>query len=233
MRPGDPQAVENLFNEVAPNYDRLNDLLSLGLHRIWKRQLLAWLAPLPGEKWLDLCCGTGDIALALAHRVSPFGTVLGVDSAIEPLSLAKKRSLEAPCLPVAWVHADALNTGLNTQDFDGAVMAYGLRNLADPKAGLKELHRLLKPGARAGILDFNQLPDKSIRSRFQKFYLRKIVVPIAAKFGLREQYVYLEESLKRFPMGHVQVDLAKEVGFSEAKHEFLAAGLMGALLLRA
>ena len=71
MRPGDPQAVRNLFDDVAPIYDHLNDLLSLGLHRFWKRQLLSWLSPKPGEKWLDLCCGTGDLAMLLARKVYP------------------------------------------------------------------------------------------------------------------------------------------------------------------
>ena len=110
-------------------------------------------------------------------------------------------------------------------------MAYGLRNLSDPQAGLKEINRVLKPGARAGILDFNSLPATSRRAKFQKFYLRKIVVPIAAKYGLREHYIYLEESLKIFPLSSAQVLLAKDVGFSEANHQPLAVGLMGALLL--
>ena len=233
MRPGDPQSVENLFNDLASKYDLLNDLLSLGLHRFWKRQLLVTLSPSPGENWLDLCCGTGDLALSLARRISPEGTVLGIDSAVEPLALARKRSLKEPWLPVTWVKADVLDTGLTAEHFDGAVMAYGLRNLVDPKAGLRELHRLLKPGARAGILDFNHLPDHSMRASFQKFYLRNIVVPIAAKFDLREHYVYLEESIKCFPDGHEQECLAKEVGFSDVNYDLLAAGLMGVLFIRA
>jgi len=232
MRPGDPQSVRNLFDDVAPIYDHLNDLLSFGLHRFWKRQLLAWLSPMPGEKWLDLCCGTGDLAIILAPKVYPNGMVLGLDSASKPLSLARKRSLKDPRLSVSWVQRDALDTGLESHYFDGVVMGYGLRNLPDPKAGLKEINRLLKPGSRAGILDFNKLPVTSFRAAFQKFYLRKIVVPIAAGFGLREHYIYLEESLKKFPEGSAQVRLAQELGFAEAKHKLLAAGLMGALLLK-
>ena len=94
MKPGKPLEIENLFNDIAPDYDRLNDLLSLGLHRLWKRQLLSWLAPVSGEKWLDVCCGTGDLALILADKVSPSGTVIGIDSAIGILDLAKKRMKE-------------------------------------------------------------------------------------------------------------------------------------------
>ena len=92
MKPRDPAAVEALFNAVAPRYDRLNDLLSLGLHRQWKRQLLSWLSPQPRERWLDLCCGTGDLALALARKLRPEGSVLGLDAAAEPLTLAAERA---------------------------------------------------------------------------------------------------------------------------------------------
>ena len=92
MRPGNPSDVENLFDEVASTYDLLNDLLSLGLHRIWKRQLLLLIQPKQGESWIDLCCGTGDLALALARVLRPSGRVLGIDSASEPLELATRRS---------------------------------------------------------------------------------------------------------------------------------------------
>ena len=224
--------VQTLFNDVSAKYDDLNDLLSLGFHRIWKRQLITWLSPVSGEKWLDLCCGTGDISLSLSRKVSPGGQVLGVDSASRTLAIARMRSKKTQKLSIVWKRADALNTGLPSHYFDGGVMAYGLRNLADPKAGLRELHRVLKPGGRAGILDFNQLGDGSIREKFQKFYLRKIVVPIASKAGLREHYAYLEKSLNQFPKGYIQEQFALEVGFNSARHRLLAFGQMGILFLQ-
>ncbi|WP_320668168.1 bifunctional demethylmenaquinone methyltransferase/2-methoxy-6-polyprenyl-1,4-benzoquinol methylase UbiE [Prochlorococcus sp. MIT 1307] len=232
MRPGDPLAIEKLFNDVAPIYDHLNDLLSLGLHRVWKKRLLFLLSPMPGEHWLDLCCGTGDLTLALARKVCPKGTVMGVDSAIEPLLIATKRSSKESFRNLSWRKGDALDTGLPSNYFDGVVMAYGLRNLADPQAGLKEVHRVLKPGGRAGILDFNQIASNSIRSKFQKFYLRRVVVPIADKAGLREHYLYLEKSLQKFPQGHIQEKLALEIGFKQANHLLLAFSQMGILLLK-
>ncbi len=233
MMSGDPKAIESLFNDVAPHYDRLNDLLSLGLHRVWKRQLILLLSPLSGENWIDLCCGTGDLALALAHEVSPGGIVLGVDSAKEPLTIANERSSKEPSLAISWMQGDALDTELPSDYFDGVVMAYGLRNLSTPAEGLKEIYRVLKPGGRAGILDFNHIDEQSIRSWFQKFYLTRFVVPIAAKVGLREHYAYLEESLKLFPNGKDQEHLAYKIGFKEAKHYVLAFGQMGILMLKA
>ncbi len=231
MKPGDPKAVQKLFDSVAPSYDLLNDLLSFGLHRVWKKQLLLWLAPTAGEQWLDLCCGTGDLAFALARKIRPGGRVYGVDSAQQPLDLARKRGIEESCPDIYWLKKDALNTGLPPCAFDGAVMAYGLRNLTDPLAGFKEIHRLLKPGSRAGVLDFSHCPEGSKRALFQRFYLRKIVVPIAATIGYREQYEYLEKSLRNFPIGSVQEELALEVGFRTAAYRSLAAGQMGALIL--
>lgn len=231
VKPGDPAAVEQLFNDVAPRYDRLNDVLSLGLHRQWKRQVLVWLNPQPGEHWLDVCCGTGDLALALARTVRPSGSVIGVDAAAAPLGRAEARRRREPWLKVSWQQADALATGLPNASADGAVMAYGLRNLADPAAGLAEMCRVLKPNRRAAVLDFNRLPEQSLAAIFQRQYLRKVVVPAAALAGFKDQYAYLEESLKCFATGKEQEAMALAAGFRKARHRSLLAGQMGLLLL--
>lgn len=227
--PGDPAAVRQLFDQIAPRYDQLNDLLSLGLHRLWKRQAVAWIRPSAGQHLLDLCCGTGDLALLLAARVRPGGTVLGLDAAAEPLEIAAARGRLQPWLPLRWQQGDALATGLPAASADGAVMAYGLRNLADPAAGLLELRRLLRPGGRAAVLDFNR-PSEPVAS-IQRLYLRRLVVPTAERFGVREHYAYLEASLRCFPSGPEQEALAAQAGFRLARHRPLAAGLMGVLQL--
>ena len=231
--PGDAAAVEQLFNDVAPRYDRFNDLLSLGLHRQWKRQLIAWLRPCEGERWLDLCCGTGDLALALARTVRPSGEVVGLDAAGAPLELAEERRSVEPWLNVEWLQGDAMATALPDASFDGVVMAYGLRNLADAGAGLAEMHRLLKPEGRAGVLDFNRLPEASWSAAFQRQYLRRVVVPAAALANLEPQYAYLEASLERFASGAEQEAMAREAGFASARPRPLMAGQMGVLLLQA
>ena len=227
--PGDPAAVQRLFNQIAPRYDQLNDLLSLGLHRLWKRQAIAWIRPSPGQQLLDLCCGTGDLALVMAAEVRPGGAVLGLDAAAEPLAIAAARGRQQPWLPLRWQQGDAQATGLPPASVDGAVMAYGLRNLADPAAGLAELRRLLRRGGRAAVLDFNR--PSGATAGFQRFYLRRLVVPTAEWFGIPEHYAYLEASLQRFPRGPAQQAMAREAGYSQARHRPLAGGLMGVLEL--
>ena len=233
MKPGDPAAVEQLFDEVAPRYDQLNDLLSFGLHRLWKRQLLHWLRPVTGENWIDLCSGTGDLALELARCVRPGGRVTALDASAAPLELAAGRARRQPWLNLDLLQGDALKTGLPGASFDGVVMAYGLRNLADPAQGLVEIRRLLKPGGRAGILDFNRLDATGVAGRFQRFYLRRLVVPVAESQGFRDHYAYLEESLQAFPDGREQEAMAHRAGFSKARHLPLMGGQMGLLLLEA
>lgn len=227
--------MRQLFEEIAPRYDLFNDLLSFGLHRHWKRILIATLRPKPGQHLLDLCCGTGDLALLLAQAVRPGGEVVGLDAAAAPLAVAQKRSAAQPWLPVRWLQGDALATGLPAASADGATMAYGLRNLADPGAGLQELRRVLKEGGRAQVLDFNRPdpadPQAGQIAAFQRAYLRSIVVPLAGWAGLAEHYAYLEASLQRFPTGREQEKLALEAGFRSACHRPMALGTMGRLEL--
>jgi demethylmenaquinone methyltransferase/2-methoxy-6-polyprenyl-1,4-benzoquinol methylase len=234
--PTDAQSVRRLFDTIAPRYDRLNDALSLGLHRLWKRQALLAVRPQPGQRLLDLCCGTGDLALLLAERVRPGGEVLAIDAAAAPLELARQRAAARPWLPIRWQCADALHSGLPAGWAHGAVMAYGLRNLGDPAAALAELRRLLISGGRAAVLDFNR-PDPAdgaaarLAGGFQRRYLRSVVVPAAAALGLADAYAYLEDSLRRFPTGRDQQQLALAAGFRRARHRPLAGGLMGCLEL--
>jgi ubiquinone/menaquinone biosynthesis methyltransferase len=235
LKPGEPTAVRELFEQIAPSYDLLNDLLSLGLHRHWKRVVLTRLAPRPGERFVDLCCGTGDLALLLAAALRPGGEVVGLDAAAAPLALARQRASAQPWLAVRWLQGDALATGLPSHAADGVSMAYGLRNLADPAAGLAELHRLLRPGGRGVVLDFNR-PDPSAPQAariqaFQRAYLQRIVVPVAGLAGLHDHYAYLEASLQRFPTGPEQERLARSAGFASARHIPMALGTMGRLEL--
>lgn len=227
-----PQAqdIQALFDRIAPAYDRLNDWLSFGFHRVWKQMTVKWSAAYPGSTCLDVCCGSGDLAQLLARQVGSTGKVYGLDFSAAQLAIARQRSTQAfPALPITWVEGDALNLPFEANQFDAVTMGYGLRNITDIPGSLKELHRVLKPGAKVAILDFHR-PGQPQLQAFQQWYLDNIVVPIAASMGLREEYAYINPSLDRFPTGHQQVSLALQAGFASATHYLIAGGMMGVLV---
>ncbi|MBD2606529.1 bifunctional demethylmenaquinone methyltransferase/2-methoxy-6-polyprenyl-1,4-benzoquinol methylase UbiE [Scytonema hofmannii FACHB-248] len=223
--------VRAIFDRIAPVYDQLNDWLSLGQHRIWKEMAVKWSEAKPGDTCLDLCCGSGDLALRLARRVGRLGKVYGVDFSPNLLLSARQRSkAQYPQPPITWVEADVLNLPFENNSFAAATMGYGLRNVTDIQGSLKELHRVLQPGAKAAILDFHRPSNSQIRT-FQQFYLDNLVVPLADYLGVKEEYAYISPSLDRFPIGTEQIELARQVGYATATHYPIANGMMGMLVV--
>ncbi|MEL6489318.1 MAG: bifunctional demethylmenaquinone methyltransferase/2-methoxy-6-polyprenyl-1,4-benzoquinol methylase UbiE [Cyanobacteria bacterium J06634_6] len=220
--------IRQLFDRIAPQYDRMNQDMSLGLHRVWKQMAVRWSGTAEGMDCLDVCCGSGDLALLLARQVGATGTVTGADFAVQQLAIAAQRK---PYLQnrLRWVEADALALPFDEGQFDAATMAYGLRNLTNIPKGLSELHRVLKPGATAAILDFHR-PTNPLIIQFQKWYLGAIVVPTAERLGLSEEYAYIGPSVDRFPAGPAQVEMAEAAGFTKAVHYPVAGGMMGVLV---
>jgi demethylmenaquinone methyltransferase/2-methoxy-6-polyprenyl-1,4-benzoquinol methylase len=180
---------------------------------------------------LDVCCGSGDLAQLLARQVGTTGHVYGVDFSPGQLAIAQQRvEGRYPPLSISWIEADALDLPFQDNYFDGATMGYGLRNVTDIPHCLKELYRVLKPGAKAAILDFHRPTQQSVRA-FQQWYLETVVVPVAEQLGLINEYAYIAPSLERFPTGPEQVKLAQKAGFTTATHYPIAIGMMGVLVL--
>ena len=226
----DPQ-IQSLFDRIAPVYDRLNDRLSFGMHRVWKQMAIQWCNVTAGDTCLDLCCGSGDLALQLAERAGSRGQVYAVDFSAQLLAIGRQRCADRHRpLPIEWIEADALQLPFADNTFDAATMGYGLRNLTDIPQGLRELRRVLKPNASAAILDFHR-PQSSIMRSFQQWYLDNWVVPTATELGFTEEYAYLSPSLDRFPHGREQVAIAHSVGFNSATHYSIAGGMMGVLVV--
>ncbi|MGD1858828.1 MAG: bifunctional demethylmenaquinone methyltransferase/2-methoxy-6-polyprenyl-1,4-benzoquinol methylase UbiE [Leptolyngbyaceae cyanobacterium] len=229
-----PSALEirQLFDRIAPVYDDFNQRLSWGLHWVWKQMAVDWSGAAAGYTCLDVCCGSGDLAMLLARRVGKSGRVYGLDFAPAQLAIAHQKAQQQFRLaPLEWVEGDALALPFENNRFHAATMAYGLRNLTDLPLGLQELRRVLKPGAKAAILDFHQ-PQSVWLKTFQQWYLDTVVVPTAQQCGLTDEYAYISPSVERFPGGVEQVQLAHSVGFAEATHHPLLGGLMGMLVLR-
>jgi demethylphylloquinol methyltransferase len=223
--------VRTIFNRIAPVYDQLNDQLSLGQHRIWKEMTVKWSAAKSGDIGLDLCCGSGDLTFRLARHVGMTGHVYGVDFSANLLKTAQERCKNYyPQPPITWIEADVLNLPFDNNYFDTATMGYGLRNVQDIPRSLQEIHRVLKPGAKAAILDFHRPSNEQLRF-VQQWYLDNFVVPIATNLGLKDEYAYISPSLDRFPTGKEQIELARQAGFVNATHYSLANGMMGVLVV--
>ncbi|MGK7925106.1 MAG: bifunctional demethylmenaquinone methyltransferase/2-methoxy-6-polyprenyl-1,4-benzoquinol methylase UbiE [Spirulina sp.] len=223
--------IQGLFNRIAPVYDRLNQDLSWGLHRVWKQMTIKWADPQPGDRALDVCCGSGDLAFLLAKQVGSEGQVVGLDFSPQQLAIAwqKARQMMRPP-PIHWVEGNAIDLPFPDNHFHCGTMGYGLRNVPDIPRTLKELHRVLKPGAKVAILDFHR-PHQPWLQTFQQWYLDRIVVPTADKFALKAEYEYIFPSLQRFPLGTEQVKLGKAAGFKTAVHYPISGGMMGVLVL--
>jgi demethylmenaquinone methyltransferase/2-methoxy-6-polyprenyl-1,4-benzoquinol methylase len=212
--------VNDLFATIAPRYDLINDLQSFGLHRAWKRKLIGLANVKPGEKALDLCCGTGDVAFALRAAGCD---VVGCDFSGPMLEVAEARQGNRA---VALVRADALKLPFGENEFDLLTIAYGLRNLADFRAGLSEMLRVLKPGGRLLILDFGKpdfAPWRAVYFAYLKFF-----VPIFGKLfcGNSATHAYILESLLKYPAQKGVASLLLEMGCSELRTVNLVGGMM-------
>lgn len=219
--------IRRIFDAIAPVYDDLNDQMSFGLHRVWKKMAVGWTQTIPGDRVLDLCCGTGDLAFLLARRVGTTGKVYGLDFSVPQLAQAQKRDRTRA---IRWMVGDALALPFPENYFDGVIQSFGLRNVVDISACLREIRRVLKPDHQAVILDLHR-PANLGWSRFQHWYLQQRVTTLGRERGLEEEYAYIAPSLERFPTGAEQVQLAKQAGFRDARHVPLIGGAVGALIL--
>ncbi|KAK9117205.1 hypothetical protein Sjap_016152 [Stephania japonica] len=219
-----------LFSRVSPLYDNLNDLLSLGQHRIWKRMAVSWSGAKKGDSVLDLCCGSGDLAFLLSQKVGSEGQVTGLDFSSDQLSVASSRQQSRACYEnIVWIEGDALNLPFPNTCFDAITVGYGLRNLLDRQKAMKEMLRVLKPGSRVSILDFNKTTESYI-TFIQEWMIDSVVIPVASSYSLAKEYEYLKSSIREFLTGRELEELALDVGFSSAKHYEIGAGLMGNLV---
>ena len=231
MRYKKTNEVKTIFNKISCSYDFLNSLLSLGLHKYWKKTLVDSLRPIDGENWADLCCGTGDLSFLIFKKVRPNGSVTGIDSAKEILNIAMEKSKLIENKFISWEMQDILEIDEDLKNYDGICMSYGLRNLVNVEEGLKKVFNLLSDSGRAGFLDFNHSKFNSIADLFQKIYLRVVVVPISKIFKLSKEYSYIEKSIKNFPKGNELMLIAKGVGFKKVEYRTIFFDQMGILIL--
>ncbi|MDY0199459.1 MAG: bifunctional demethylmenaquinone methyltransferase/2-methoxy-6-polyprenyl-1,4-benzoquinol methylase UbiE [Bacteroidales bacterium] len=208
--------VEAMFNGIAPRYDFLNHLLSFGIDKIWRKRLVKTLVKRKPLKVLDVATGTGDLAITLANKQSDV-TIVGVDIAQEMLAAAKQKVDKLHLSNrISFQKASSLSLPFLSNQFDAAMVAFGVRNFEDPLAGLTEICRVLKPGASFLVLEFTNPQNCFIRSIYS-FYFKTILPKIGSKIsGHKTAYTYLPQSVGLFKEREGFVDLLKQSGFTNA-----------------
>lgn len=213
--------VQRLFAAIARRYDRTNDVLSFGVHRLWRRRLLRLADPGPGTRVLDVCSGTGDVALAFARAGAQ---VTGVDFCAPMLRLARSKAAGdgGPRFAVG----DALALPFPTASFDVVTVAFGIRNVANPTAGLREMHRVCRPGGRVLVLEFSR-PRVPVFAPLYGFYFRSILPRLGALVsGDRAgAYRHLQRTVAAFPERERFLALMTAAGLREVQHEVLGLGI--------
>jgi demethylmenaquinone methyltransferase/2-methoxy-6-polyprenyl-1,4-benzoquinol methylase len=226
--------VREMFSRIAPRYDLLNHLLSLRIDVMWRKRLAGRFTHIlrrPDVRVLDVCCGTGDLALALAGAaIDPSASaplpVVGADFAHPMLVRASEKAGESSRRRLQFVEADALSLPFADATFNLVATAFGFRNLANYAAGLRELRRILKPGGWLAILEFAEPRGALFRNLFQ-FYFRRVLPAIGAVVsGNLQAYSYLPESVARFPTPHELGELMHRNGFDEVAFESWTGGIV-------
>jgi demethylmenaquinone methyltransferase/2-methoxy-6-polyprenyl-1,4-benzoquinol methylase len=217
--------VNELFTRIAGRYDLINDLQSFGLHRYWKKRVVKEARPRVGEKALDVCCGTGDIALALARNGAE---VTGLDFSEKMLEIARERKTKAgtAIARMQFVSGDAQNLPFPDRTFDIITIGYGLRNLASWETGLREMQRVARPAGRLVILEFGK-PENRVWRRVYETYLKLFSPALGLMFcGDPAAYSYILESLKHYPAQQVVGEKMRELGLENVRVIALLGGAM-------
>jgi demethylmenaquinone methyltransferase/2-methoxy-6-polyprenyl-1,4-benzoquinol methylase len=213
-----------MFDRIAGRYDLMNTVMSAGMHHRWRTRTADLAGIGPGDSALDLCCGTGDLALELARRVHPGGRVVGVDFSAPMLQLARSKSLAAG-VAITRVEGNALELPFDDGEFDAATVGFGIRNLVDLERGLAEMVRVVRPGGRVVILEITT-PRRAPLKWFYALWFDRIVPLLGTVAGDRDAYTYLPSSVRRFPPAEELAALLGRARLREIRFLILAGGII-------
>jgi len=218
--------VRAMFGRVAHRYDLANHLLSFGIDRLWRARTVRRVRPLlerPGARVLDICCGTGDLAVAL-QRACP-RPVMGSDFC-HPMLVAARGKMARQRIAPRLFEADALRLPLRDASLDLVTVAFGFRNLANYEDGLREMRRVLRPGGMAAILEFSQ-PSNGLFAALYGFYSGRVLPWIGGLLtGSRDAYLYLPESIRKFPTASTLAEDMRRAGFTTVSYQRLTGGIV-------
>jgi demethylmenaquinone methyltransferase/2-methoxy-6-polyprenyl-1,4-benzoquinol methylase len=215
-----------MFGAIAPRYDLANTFISAGLHRLWKRITVELLGPAAGSRALDVCCGTGDLALMLGRRVGPRGRVVGVDFSLEMLAIARRRAEAAGLGTVCrFLPGDAQALPVAGEVFDAVTVGFGIRNVGRPEQALREFRRVLRPGGRLAVLEFSRPRNALIRRLYDgySFTLMPWLGRVAS--GHPDAYLYLPASVRVWPDQEAFGALLQGAGFEQVRYRNFGSGI--------
>ena len=220
------EKVEKMFNDIAPSYDRLNHLMSLGIDNLWRKKALKEIVDGSEQQILDVACGTGDSTIAIAKAAGSGSRITGIDIStgmMEPLM--RKAAREGVHDRIKLKVADALAMPFQDGTFHRVTCAFGIRNFEDKAKGLQEFRRVLKPGGRAVILELG-VPQKPFLRKLYDLYFMHILPLIGGMVsGNKEAYRYLPASVHAFPPPEKFCAMMEEAGFTSVRHRSYTAGL--------
>ena len=219
--------VRGVFDSVASRYDLMNDLMSLGIHRVWKRIAVELSALRPGQKALDVAGGTGDITRLLAERVGPKGEVILTDINANMLGVGRERLLDKGVVGnVAFAQANAECLPFADNSFDCVTIGFGLRNVTDKSAALRSMWRVLRPGGRLLILEFSKPVAPGLGSLYDGYSFK--LLPMMGKLvaGDPDSYQYLAESIRMHPDQETLLGMMREAGFERCEYHNLSGGIV-------
>ncbi len=217
--------VHGVFSSVASKYDVMNDVMSVGIHRLWKDAMMDWLAPRNGQRLLDVAGGTGDIAFRFLRR-APGATAVVTDMTEAMLVEGRQRAeAEAFTDRLDWVTGDAMVLPFEDASFDVYTISFGIRNVTRIEDALSEAYRVLKPGGRLMVLEFSQLPNAGLQKLYDLYSFNVIPRMGQAIAGDRDSYQYLVESIRRFPDQETFAGMIRAAGFDQVKYRNLSMGI--------
>jgi len=216
--------IEQMFSAIVPRYDLMNRLLSGGMDKRWRSRLVKALELSPGNKVLDLCAGTGDVALEIVRQV-PGVSVVALDFSSSMLEEGRKKAAQARAQEkIRFEVGDATALSFPDNSFDASAMAFGLRNVEDARKGIAEMARVLKPGGRGAILEFSR-PSNSLLRLGSRLYIRIMVPLLGGLFSQKSAYQYLADSIEEFTQ-NVNVPKLMEQGFGQVQARPLMFGVV-------
>jgi demethylmenaquinone methyltransferase/2-methoxy-6-polyprenyl-1,4-benzoquinol methylase len=217
--------VRGVFSSVAGRYDLMNDLMSGGVHRLWKDAMLDWIAPRSGQRLLDVAGGTGDIAFRFLRRAEGSRAVV-LDMTAAMLEEGRCRA-EADALAgrIDWREGDAMALPFGPSEFDVYTISFGIRNVTRIADALSEAFRVLKPGGRLMVLEFSRIPNASLQWLYDRYSFNLIPALGQAVTGDRDSYQYLVESIRRFPDQENFAGMIRAAGFGQVRYRNLTMGV--------